>query len=80
MCHAIEIEHTGANDASVIYVGAVPTTAANVLYIKDQWARFKKGMPPGDFEHGKDESKFKGYLGEEGVLGGEFGKRAASAE
>jgi hypothetical protein len=36
--------------------------------VKDQWERFKKGMPP------KDESKFKGYLGEAGILGGEWGK------
>jgi len=79
MCHAVEIEHGGANDASVVYVGAVPTTSANVLYVEDQWARFKSGRPPGDFEHGKDESTFKGYVGEEGILGGEMGKKAAGA-
>jgi hypothetical protein len=80
MCHAVEIENNGANDASVLYIGAAPTTPANVLYIKDQWARFKNGKSPGDFEHGKDESKFKGYLGEEGILGGEAGRKAASAD
>jgi hypothetical protein len=77
MCHAVEIEHNGENDASVIYIGAAP---ANVLYIKDQYARFKNGKPPGDFEHGKDESKFIGYLGEEGILGAEAGRKAAGAE
>lgn len=79
MCHAVEIDHEGKNDASVIYIGATPTTPANIRYIQDQWARFKKGQPPGDFEHGKDESKFDGHLGEDGILGGEAGRRAASA-
>jgi hypothetical protein len=79
MCHAVEIEHSGENNASVIYIGAAPTTPANVLYIKDQYARFKNGKPPGDFEHSKDESKFIDYLGE-GILGSEAGRKAASAE
>jgi hypothetical protein len=79
MCHAVEIDHNGENDASVIYVGAAPTTPDNVFYVKDQWERFKNGRPPKDFEHGKDESKFKGYLGEAVILGGEVGRRAAGA-
>ena len=79
MCHAVEIEHKGEDDASVIYVGAAPTTPDNVLYVKDQWERFKKGVPPRDFEHGNDESKFKGYLGEVGILSGAIGRRAAGA-
>ncbi|KAE9369071.1 DUF1479-domain-containing protein [Stipitochalara longipes BDJ] len=79
LCHAVEIEHNGTNDASVVYIGAAPTTPANILYIKDQWARFKNGKPPGDFEHGKDESTFKGYSGENGILGGEAGRQAAGA-
>jgi hypothetical protein len=75
----VEVEHAGTSDSSVIYVGATPSTSNNVLYVKDQWTRFKNGLPPKDFEHGKDESKFKGYVGEGGILGGEAGRRAAGA-
>jgi len=67
------------SDASAIYVGAVPNTLDNVLYIRDQWTRFKKGLPPVDFEHGQNESKYNGYLGDERILSEEVSRRAAGA-
>jgi hypothetical protein len=79
MCHAVEINHSGINDAAVIYISATPITPSNILYVRDQWAKFKNGLPPGDFQHGKDESKFKGFMGENGILSGEMGKKAAGA-
>jgi hypothetical protein len=79
MCYAVEIHHNEENDVSVIYIRAAQTTAGNIAYVQDQWARFEKGKPPADFEHDKDESNFKGYVSEKGILGGEAGRRATSA-
>lgn len=78
MIHAVDPEHTGTQDSAVLYIAAVPTTPGNVQYMKQQVADFRAGVPPADFRaNGTDETTFKGYLGEAGVLNGDTGRRAA---
>jgi hypothetical protein len=77
MCHAVEVEHSGKDDASVVYIAAVPTTPMNIRYIKKQLQDFLSGSPPEDFySQGIDETKLKGYLGEQGIPNGEAGRVA----
>src|SRR6266536_4922466 len=76
MIHAVELPHDGDHDSAVLYIAATPSTPENVRYMKQQVADFKARVPPEDFRsQGSDETKFKGYLGEEGILGG--GRKAA---
>ncbi|KAJ5637221.1 hypothetical protein N7490_007100 [Penicillium lividum] len=74
MIHAVEIEHSGLHDASVVYIAATPTTETNIRYIKSQLEDFLKGSPSEDFPDGTDESKLVGYLGETGFLSEEARK------
>ena len=79
MLHAVEVDHVGDHDASVVYVGAVPTTEVNTAYIKGQLQRFiNGGQTPSDFEHKNlvPESTFEGFLSERGILGGVEGRKA----
>jgi hypothetical protein len=81
MLHAVEVEHHGHEDASVAYVAATPTTEINTAYMKRQAEDFLNGgRVPEDFRgHYPDErgeSRFRGWVGEEGIMGVE-GKRAA---
>ena len=80
MIHAVEPKHEGENDSSVIYIAATPSTPENMRYMKQQLQDFRNGVPPEDFKQGTDETKFKGYLGEEGILNGEAGRKAAGFE
>jgi Protein of unknown function (DUF1479) len=77
MIHAVEPRHEGDHDSAVMYIAATPSTPENVRYMKQQVRDFRAGVPPEDFKHGTDESKFKGYLGGKGVLNGDVGKKAA---
>ncbi|KAF2805433.1 DUF1479-domain-containing protein [Mytilinidion resinicola] len=64
MCHAVDAEHIGTEDASVTYIAATPTTRINKEYMQRQYAKMAKGMPPPDFEHGgSDETKLEGFEG-----------------
>lgn len=67
MCHAVEIEHSGTQDASVVYIAATPTTERNLEYMRDQAARFREGRPPRDFEMSDylEERKMVRFPGEE---------------
>ena len=77
MIHGVDVKHTGTHDSSVLYIAAVPSTEENVKYMKQQVEDFRAGVPPEDFRHsGTDETKFKGYLGEAGVVGDD-GRTAA---
>ncbi|KAK5119742.1 hypothetical protein LTR85_007318 [Meristemomyces frigidus] len=77
MCHAVEVEHHGQHDSSVVYVAATPTTPTNALYMKAQLHDFLAGRAPEDFKRsGSDESGYKGFLGEKSILSGEEGRRA----
>jgi len=69
LCHAVDPEHNGDENASVTYVAACPSTAVNQAYIKHQLQSTRDGKPPPDYAEGlnTDETKFKGYTGHEGL-------------
>ena len=75
MCHAVEVEHQGENEASVAYIAATPRTKQNETYIKRQLEDFLAGNPPEDFRCGPKEKDFKFFMGEAGILSGEAGRR-----
>jgi hypothetical protein len=80
MIHAVEQKHEGKFDSAVMYIPATPSTPENIRYMKQQLRDFRNGVPPEDFKQGTDERKFKGYLGEEGILNGKSGRKAAGFE
>lgn len=49
LVHAVEGTHSGAEDASVLYIPSVPLCARNAEYIQMQAARFAGGLTPPDF-------------------------------
>ncbi|KAI0882881.1 DUF1479-domain-containing protein [Annulohypoxylon maeteangense] len=64
MCHAVDPEHNGEGDASVVYVAACPTTAINKAYIKTQLQAALLGKGPPDSPNVDiDERNLKGYKG-----------------
>lgn len=68
MCHAVDPEHNGPGDASVVYVAACPTTAVNKAYIKTQLQTALDGKGPPDSPNvDVDERKLKGYKGFSGL-------------
>jgi len=79
MVHAVEVEHLGDHESSVVYVAATPSTETNKRYIKQQLEAFLKGEPPVDFSAKKGnstlEGKFIGYEGEQAIMS-EEGRRA----
>ncbi|KAI0339923.1 DUF1479-domain-containing protein [Trametopsis cervina] len=58
--HAVEFEHTGAEDSCVMYIPAVPSTPANASYIARQKESFLQGLPPPDFPKWAGEGGFTG--------------------
>lgn len=58
--HAVDKQHQGTSDSSVIYIPACPTTRSNVEYLAKQRAAFVQGIPPPDFPGGKGESEHTG--------------------
>ncbi len=66
----MDTEHHGTENASVVFIAACPTTAANKAYIKTQLEASLTGKPAPDFAASAsplDERKFKGYTGFEGL-------------
>jgi len=61
--HAVEAEHTGKGDSSVLYIPAVPLTRENAVYLRDQRDTFEKGLPPPDYPGGEGESLFQDRYG-----------------
>ncbi|KAH6889332.1 hypothetical protein B0T10DRAFT_487780 [Thelonectria olida] len=64
-CHAVDPEQEGAENASVVYIAACPTTAANKEYVKRQLEATRSGKPPPDYreENDLDETSLEGYVG-----------------
>ncbi|KAF9218717.1 DUF1479-domain-containing protein, partial [Gyrodon lividus] len=58
--HAVEGEHKGKDDSSVLYIPAVPLSVKNAVYLRDQRINFVHGLPAPDFPGGEGESKFSG--------------------
>ncbi|KAH9915817.1 uncharacterized protein B0H18DRAFT_1215311 [Fomitopsis serialis] len=67
--HAVESEHRGAGDSSVLYIPAVPLTEKNAWYLRDQRASFARGVPSPDFPGGEGESQFVGRIGVDDITG-----------
>lgn len=65
LCHAVDPEHNGNENACVTYVAACPSTTANKAYVKRQLESTLAGKPPPDYADGLqlDETKFRGYTG-----------------
>lgn len=57
--HAVEKEHNGPGDSSVMYIPAVPTCPQNTEYVARQAELFVKGCPPPDFPQGRTELEYK---------------------
>ncbi|KIJ08600.1 hypothetical protein PAXINDRAFT_172871 [Paxillus involutus ATCC 200175] len=58
--HAVEGEHKGKDDSSVLYIPAAPLSVKNAAYLRDQRINFVHGLPAPDFPGGEGESKFSG--------------------
>ncbi|EJF60723.1 hypothetical protein DICSQDRAFT_107124 [Dichomitus squalens LYAD-421 SS1] len=58
--HAVEADHNGSEDSSVMYIPAVPLTERNAAYLRDQRETFLQGLPSPDFPGGEGESCFVG--------------------
>jgi len=58
--HAVDKEHKGTTDSSVMYIPACPMTEANVRYLKRQREAFLNGTPGPDFPGGIGESAHDG--------------------
>lgn len=67
--HAVEAQHQGAGDSSVMYIPAIPLTRANFDYILQQRRSFLAGRPPADFPGGVGESQFVGRAMEQDIVG-----------
>jgi len=69
LCHAVDPEHNGAENASVAYIAACPTTPINKTYIKEQLRSALAGNPPHDYADDTtlNETTLNGYKGYEGL-------------
>lgn len=69
VCHAVDTEHLGKNNASVAFIAACPTTPANEAYVRDQLLATLEGRPSADYADGNelDERTLKGYVGLDGL-------------
>ncbi|THY36307.1 DUF1479-domain-containing protein [Aureobasidium pullulans] len=63
VCHAVDPEHQGSENASVVYVAACPTTLTTKEYVKQQLADTLAGFQPKDANGDLKESMLAGYQG-----------------
>lgn len=75
LVHAVEAQHRGAGDSSVMYIPAIPLTNSNWEYVRQQREDFVAGFPPSDFPGGQGERTFEGRA-EEGDIVGETARSA----
>jgi hypothetical protein len=72
MCHAVDTEHKGAGDSSVLYIAATPSTEDNIQYIESQRDAFLGDYVPPDFQAADRlyslEAKYKGYQGQDAIV------------
>ncbi|KZO89944.1 DUF1479-domain-containing protein [Calocera viscosa TUFC12733] len=54
--HAVDPEHKGKTDSSVLYIPTTPLCLKNVEYLAKQREHFLSGIPPPDFPGGVGES------------------------
>ncbi|KAK7036527.1 hypothetical protein VNI00_011724 [Paramarasmius palmivorus] len=79
LIHAVENEHKGKGDSSVMYIPAVPLTEYNAHYLRHQRENFVAGKPAPDFPGGEGESKFTGR-GKEEHITNHLGRQAYGFE
>ena len=79
LIHAVESQHKGLGDSSVMYIPAVPLTQGNYEYIQRQKAAFASGVPGPDFPGGEGEKHFSGRAKPSDVQG-EEARRAIGLE
>ncbi|KAL0564938.1 hypothetical protein V5O48_017096 [Marasmius crinis-equi] len=77
--HAVEFEHRGKEDSSVIYIPAAPLTVLNAAYLRKQRETFVAGLPAPDFPGGEGESRFTGRVKPEDIASKE-GRQAIGLE
>ncbi|TFK91415.1 DUF1479-domain-containing protein [Polyporus arcularius HHB13444] len=53
--HAVEKQHVGKEDSTVMYIPAMPYTPINAAYVERQKESFLKGIAPPDFPTNKGE-------------------------
>ena len=56
--HAVEKEHAGAGDSSVMYIPAMSYAEQNWNYVQKQLKKFEQGFPPPDFPQGRAEHDY----------------------
>ncbi|KAF7543075.1 hypothetical protein G7Z17_g11042 [Cylindrodendrum hubeiense] len=80
VCHAVDPEQEGSENASVVYIPSCPTTPINKAYVKRQIEATLAGLPPPDhtLDNDLDETTLKGYIGLDGL--NEEAKRAFGFE
>ncbi|KAK1995203.1 DUF1479-domain-containing protein [Colletotrichum falcatum] len=68
VCHAVDPEHHGTENASVVYIAACPSTPKNRAYVKRRLDETRAGRPPPDYAEGNvlDERTLEGYVGFDG--------------
>jgi len=74
--HAVEFEHHGQGDSSVMYIPAVPTTIANKAYVLRQAKTFLNGVPPPDMPQDLIPETGNKGVGVETDIVGEAARRA----
>lgn len=55
--HAVDFEHKGKGDSSVLYIPVCPTTEINAEYVRKMRDSWRNGTPGPDFPGGKGESE-----------------------
>ncbi|KAI0749829.1 DUF1479-domain-containing protein [Daedaleopsis nitida] len=73
--HAVEKNHTGKEDSTVMYIPAMPYTPTNAAYVQKQKQSFLKGIAPPDFPANKGEINHVG-VGMADDIENPIGKRA----
>ncbi|PHH62811.1 hypothetical protein CDD81_6703 [Ophiocordyceps australis] len=63
--HAVDKQHQGTSDSSVLYIPVCPVTTLNAEYLVRQRDAFRKGTPGPDFPGGEGESQHVGRPTEE---------------
>ncbi|CAK9782520.1 DUF1479-domain-containing protein [Cutaneotrichosporon oleaginosum] len=77
--HAVESVHEGAEDSSVLYIGACPLTKRNACHLRKQRDCFERGESGPDFPAGVGEADFDGRATAADIKGAE-GRRAMGLE
>lgn len=76
--HAVDSEHQGTTDSSVLYIPTTPVCLKNVEYLVEQRETYLSGTPPPDFPGGVGESLHigRGSIADTERIGGIEGARA----